>query len=358
MQVLMTADTIGGVWTFAIELCQEFSRRDMQIVLATLGRLPNESQLEEARSIPGLRLEPSDFKLEWMENPWYDLFESSRWLLSLEKQYAPSLVHLNSYGHGMLPWQAPVVLTAHSCVASWWAAVKHAPLPPEWQRYRRLVADSLKSVQRITTTTRAMRDMLLRDYDLDPADHPVDVISNGRTAAAFFSGEKLPFILTAGRLWDEGKNVSAMERIAASLPWPVYLAGETSGNTTGARALDRLSPRELAQYYAQASIYALPARYEPFGYTALEAALSGCALVLGDIPSLREVWGDAACFVPPDDHNALAEALRVLIENPSRRAELARSGLARAREFTPERMAVQYLEAYTLASKEGAACAS
>ena len=54
----------------------------------------------------------------------------------------------------------------------------------------------------------------------------------------------------------------------------------------------------------RAAIYALPARYEPFGLSILEAALSGCALVIGDIPSLREIWADAALFVPSDGHDA------------------------------------------------------
>ncbi len=39
----------------------------------------------------------------------------------------------------------------------------------------------------------------------------------------------------------------------------------------------------------------LPARYEPFGLSVLEAALSGCALVLGDIPSLRESGATRPC---------------------------------------------------------------
>ena len=76
--------------------------------------------------------------------------------------------------------------------------------------------------------------------------------------------------------------------------------------------------RAIADWYARASIYALPARYEPFGLSALEAALSGCALVLGDIPSLREVWGDAALFVAPDDTDALA-ARRQLPHRPTPR---------------------------------------
>ena len=60
---------------------------------------------------------------------------------------------------------------------------------------------------------------------------------------------------------------------------------------------------------ARAAIYALPAHYEPFGLSILEAAMSGCALVLGDIPSLREIWGDAAVFVHPDNRDAVARCL-------------------------------------------------
>ena len=54
-----------------------------------------------------------------------------------------------------------------------------------------------------------------------------------------------------------------------------------------------------------AAIYALPARYEPFRLEVLEAAAPGCALVLGDIASLRELWDGAALFVAPDDDRAL-----------------------------------------------------
>jgi glycosyltransferase involved in cell wall biosynthesis len=97
---------------------------------------------------------------------------------------------------------------------------------------------------------------------------------------------------------------------------------------------------------ARAAVYALPARYEPFGLSVLEAALAGCALVLGDIPSLREVWGDAALFVHPDDGEGLAEALQGLMANPAERERRAALARARALTFTPRRMAEAYLELY------------
>jgi glycosyltransferase involved in cell wall biosynthesis len=121
---------------------------------------------------------------------------------------------------------------------------------------------------------------------------------------------------------------------------------------------------ELARELATAAIYALPARYEPFGLSVLEAALSGCALVLGDIPSLRETWQDAALFVAPDDHAALHEALVSLMHNPSERSRLAQAAFVRAHAFGPDRQGDAYLQAYARlapifapASTEELACA-
>jgi glycosyltransferase involved in cell wall biosynthesis len=115
---------------------------------------------------------------------------------------------------------------------------------------------------------------------------------------------------------------------------------------TGVEALGRVTAETLAGWYARASIYALPARYEPFGLTALEAALAGCALVLGDIPSLREVWSDTALFVPADDHEALEIALKILIANEELRRRYAVRARARALRYTPQRMAAAYYSVY------------
>jgi glycogen synthase len=99
----------------------------------------------------------------------------------------------------------------------------------------------------------------------------------------------------------------------------------------------------------RASIYASPARYEPFGLAALEAGLAGCALVLGDIASLREVWGDAATYVDPFDDDHLTRELQRLIADPGAVADLGRRALDRARTYTPERMAAAYLAAWEAA---------
>jgi glycosyltransferase involved in cell wall biosynthesis len=108
-------------------------------------------------------------------------------------------------------------------------------------------------------------------------------------------------------------------------------------------ALGKLPPREVAELLARASVFAAPARYEPFGLSILEAALAGCALVLGDIPSLREVWGDAALFAAPDDPGP---TLRLVARDDELRHELAARARRRAARYTPQRMADGCLEAY------------
>jgi glycosyltransferase involved in cell wall biosynthesis len=108
----------------------------------------------------------------------------------------------------------------------------------------------------------------------------------------------------------------------------------------------------------RAAIYALPARYEPFGLSVLEAALAGCVLVLGDIPSLREVWGDAAVFVPPDDVDALVNALELMCREPGRRARFAACARVRALDYLPARMAARYLSAYVSLTRARKAASS
>jgi glycogen synthase len=177
-------------------------------------------------------------------------------------------------------------------------------------------------------------------------------------------------VLAAGRFWDAAKNLAALEQVASHLPWPVKVAGASQHPDGGAivprhmHCLGELPRAQLARELAQAAIYALPARYEPFGLSVLEAALSGCALVLGDIPSLRETWGDAARYVDPDDHAGLQAALLRLMEHPSERAQLAAAAHARASHFTPARQCTAYLQAYArlvprfaAIAKEEVACA-
>lgn len=347
MKILMTADTVGGVWTYALELARALG--DHQIALATMGALLSPHQRQQAEHTANLEIFESDFKLEWMQDPWRDVERAGDWLLELQSELRPDVVHLNGYAHGALEWSAPVLMAGHSCVLSWWRAVRGEAASADWNRYRREVARGLQAADLVVAPTSAMLQELEDFYAPLPQ---TQVIFNGRASARFAPANKQDFILTAGRLWDEAKNIAALEKVAPRLKWPVCVAGDECGPeggstpARGVRSLGWLNEKELAGQMARAAIYALPARYEPFGLSALEAGLSGCALVLGDIPSLREVWGEAAFFVAPDDADALEAVLRRLIENQDERTAAGQRARARALQFTPQRMAQEYRASY------------
>src|SRR3954447_12597702 len=159
-------------------------------------------------------------------------------------------------------------------------------------------------------------------------------------------------IIAAGRLWDEAKNLVLLDEAAADIDWPIEIAGEANHPEGGqarlrtARALGVLTPAEMAERLGLTAIFAAPARYEPFGLGILEAAASGCALVLGDIPSLRENWDGAAVFVSPDDRPGWRAALAALIANEHRRENLGALAHQRAQQFSREEMAGRYAALY------------
>jgi glycosyltransferase involved in cell wall biosynthesis len=345
-------------------------KHGIEVVLATMGAPLTEEQWREIDQVPDIRVYESTFKLEWMENPWDDVVRAGAWLLSLEEEVCPGIVHLNGYAHGVLSFHAPKLVVGHSCVLSWWQAVRNEPAPQEWDTYREAVAQGLRAADFVITPTNAMRDMLCRHYGAIARGM---VVPNGRDPELFQPGVKEPIVLTAGRLWDKAKNTAALQRVAPVLSWPVYIAGEeqhpsgadgqSAARTDNIRRLGRLSARAVASWCARASIYAHPAYYEPFGLSVLEAGLSGCALVLGDIPSLREIWDDAALFVRPDDTEMLREALEALIHDDAYRTAMAAKARTRALEFTPRRMVAGYIAAYqamladkTQHAKESTAC--
>lgn len=360
-RVLMTADTVGGVWQYALELSRGLIAHGDEVVLATFGGMPSEGQQREAAAVEGLTLLPSDLKLAWMCAPWDDVARGAEWLATLSRQVRPDVVHLNDFSHGDLAWDAPVLMVAHSCVLSWWQAVHGTAAPDTWERYAAHVRTSLRAADLVVAPTQAMLDAACHHYG--PLQR-TRVIHNGRSLpqpAAGAAVDTSPMILAAGRVWDAAKNLGTLASVAPGLPWPVVIAGADRSpdgdriELPNVRLLGQLSSEDLAPWFAQAPIYALPARYEPFGLTALEAALSGCALVLGDIDSLREVWGDAALFVDPDDADALAATLQALIDDPALRARQAALALARAARYTPGAMADGYSDAYaTLVAEHGA----
>jgi glycogen synthase len=354
MNILMTADTIGGVWTYAMELTRALAPRDVEVTLATMGRPLSAHQHAEAAALGNLRVEQSSFRLEWMQDPWEDVERAGDWLLELAARTNPDVVHLNSYVHAALPWERPLIAVAHSCVYTWWDAVNGRNAPSEWSAYHTAVQEGIAAADVLVTPTAALLAAMRNQYARFPA---TCVIPNARAAQRFDPNrQRALHAFSAGRLWDQAKNMETLRAAAASLGYSILVAGDTTapdGSTVDPyplQSLGMLSESEMADQLSRAAVYAAPALYEPFGLSVLEAALSGCALVLGDIPTFQEVWGDTALYVPPRDPAALADGIDRLMKDHRLREWLAQRSYRRALRYAPASMAHAYLGVYAHAA--------
>jgi glycosyltransferase involved in cell wall biosynthesis len=352
----MTADAVGGVWTYATSLARELCGQGAEITLVTLGPPPRRSQLREVADIEGLNLHSTHLALEWMDPEGRDLPRALTELAAIERQVRPDIVHLNGFREAIRDWKAPVVIVAHSCVRSWWLACRgEEPTEPRWHQYIANVREGLDYADSWVAPTRACRDSIQSLYAPPALGR---VIWNGIGGVAvpppFKSPrDKQPFILAAGRLWDEAKNVAMLARIAKRLPWPTQVAGPTAAGGDAASVplpdvelLGELPLSMLREEMRRAAIFVAPALYEPFGLSILEAAHAGCALVLSDIPSLRELWDGAAAFVEPGDDAALLDALLHLIQDKEKRLTLQLSAAQHARRYPLSAMADSYAKLY------------
>lgn len=354
MRILMTTDPIGGVWTYAADLARELVRNGHELVLASMGGPVTQDQ-RAALPTGGLHLEVGEFRLEWMDEPWTDVDRAADWLLRLETSWQPDVVHLNGYVHGATPFHAPRIVVAHSCVVSWWRAVRGGEPPARYDEYRRRVRTGLAEAAVVVAPTRFMLSELRTHYG--PLN-TTRVISNGRSRGILRPRRKFPLVASAGRVWDRAKNIETLLAAAAAFPWPLLIAGDTAPpaapernqeelDASGdVRFVGRLDERGVAELLGAAAVFAHPARYEPFGLAVLEAAIAGCALVLSDIPSLRESWEDAAIFVDANDAAAIGDAVRRLACRSGERRRLAGLARTRAGEFSSQRMAEAYASLY------------
>jgi glycosyltransferase involved in cell wall biosynthesis len=358
MHVLVTTDTLSGVWAYTREVVTGLVSRGMRVTLVSLGEIPLPEQTAWMGHLHGLDYHPTAFRLDWMQEGEQDLEDSSAFLVELIRELRPDFLHLNHPCYGALPVPTPRIVVTHGDLVSWWQAVHGKdPKPSRWLSwYRQAVTQGLERADAVVSPTVWMLDNI-RSHYANPRREAV--IYHGRNPI-FFNPyvSKEDAVLAVGRLLDTGKQVSLLTQFPQALP--VCIVGTEGTPSAPIRAdvkvaLDEVrvslkGPQTEAQMrllYSKSSIYAATSRYEPFGMSALEAAFSRCAIVANDIVPFREVWGNAALYFRANDAASLASVIRSLGENRELCREYANRAFQRARDcFTAQRMMDEYLALY------------
>jgi len=350
MRIVMTTDMVGGVWTFTQELCAGLLALGCDVVLVGLGGRPAARHERWILSMTGMWGERFGFealttRLEWMQENGDAFGGAAQVLAKIAKDFDADLFHFNQFCFGALVTDLPKIVTAHSDVLSWAKYCRSGALDDSrWLRqYCALVSAGLARADVVTAPTGWMMTEVGENFAL-----PVEriVIPNGRMVLPQAGTHRRCQAVTAGRLWDEAKNVALLDMVFS--PFPLLVAGEATCDHGEAPAMSNVSlvgaldERDLFALFRESAFYICTSRYEPFGLAPLEAALCGCAIVANDIPSLREVWGEAALYFT--DASSLSRTLCELDDDAILAAQ-ARSH-ARAARYTREAMAASYLEVF------------
>jgi glycosyltransferase involved in cell wall biosynthesis len=371
VHVLVTADSLSGSWAYARELVTGLVTRGVRVTLVSFGEIPLPEQTTWMDHLHGLDYRPTAFHLEWMQEAEEDLPESTEFLTALVRELRPDVLHLNQFCYGNLPVDVPRVVMAHGDLITWAHAVHNHSLQPErspnW--YHDTVLRGLHGADAVVAPSAWMLDRISAYYGQPQRG---EVIYPGRNPI-FFNPyvSKDDCVLAVGRMVDAGKQVFLLTQQVHSVPVcivgaehtvpvpriPIRADVKVTTEQTSVAIRGPQTEAQLRALYSRASIYAATARYEPLGMGVLEAAFSRCAIVANDIPSFREIWGDAALYFRTNDAASLAENIERLNADRAMRRAYAELAYSRARErFTTKRMIDEYLHLYrSLASVRTAA---
>jgi glycosyltransferase involved in cell wall biosynthesis len=292
----------------------------------------------------------------------------------IAQQVGAGLIHSPYY---TMPLHAPVpvVVTVHD-VTFFSEPELHSAVKTGF--YRSATRTAVRRASRVIVPSQATRDELVRLLQADPAR--IDVARHGVDGTTFRPPSEAetrrvndrlglhgrPYVAFLGVL-ERRKNVPDLVRgwvravDGMAEPPALVLAGSSGWDDGVDQAVAEvprhlkivrtgfMRPADLPGLLGGAMVVAYPSKAEGFGLPVLEAMACGAAVLTARRLSLPEVGGDAVAYTEPDAES-IGRALRELIDDEPRRAQLSRRGVERAREFTWEASAEAHLATYARAA--------
>lgn len=240
--------------------------------------------------------------------------------------------------------------------------------------YNLIMLNAVKRAKKIIAVSEATRQEIMGYFRIpsekiqvvyegaDPLYHVIDRdVAVSKIATRF--GITKPYILYVG-VWRRYKNLPALARVfdklvesgidaelvLAGQPDPFYPEIEEQVkrivHKDRVKAIGRVSDQELMYLYNGSILFVLPSFAEGFGLTALEAASCGAPIAASDIPTMREILGQAAEYFDPKNEDNIFDVLKELLVNEQRLEELANLALSRAKHFSWPKAGQETIQVY------------
>ena len=304
--------------------------------------------------------------------PVSNILWHQRQLPQLARSHRLDVLHIPSYRRMLWPKPCSLVATIHD-LAPFRVSKKY-----DWKRtlYAKIFVRRLARRQNeIIAISENTASDIARFFGLRDR---ISVVHNGLDHERFTAGEdeanakaaqryrlKGPFFLYVSRLEHPGKNhirlITAFERFKADAgsSWQLVFAGsdwhgaeaiheaiQRSPVARDIRSLGFVEDGQLPDLYRAAGVFVYPSLYEGFGMPPIEAMACGCPVISSTSGSLKEVIGDAAAIVDPEDVASIAKKLTALASSSDTRDRYRAAGLRQAAKFNWANTATQTLRVY------------
>jgi glycosyltransferase involved in cell wall biosynthesis len=195
-----------------------------------------------------------------------------------------------------------------------------------------------RELQRVRHNYGIDRDYILSVGSIQPRKNLARLVQAYASLRGSNSADKLPKLVLVGKCaWLYEETLRALDQ--TGVKDAVILTGY-------------VPETDLPALYSGALCFVYPSYFEGFGLPPLEAMKCGAPVIVGNRTSLPEVVGDAALTVDPFDVEAIANALKTLIDDSALRDELSLKGQERARMFDWRETARKTLRVYEEVARE------
>jgi glycosyltransferase involved in cell wall biosynthesis len=282
-------------------------------------------------------------------------FDRRWWLWGLPRELQRHNVDLFHGTDFSVPYvsRRPSIMTVHDL--SPWMSVNWNHATSRVKRRTPLLL-RLGLATLVITPSQAIRRAVIDRFALPPSN----VVAVPLAARAFFrpvdvAPATTPYFLFVGTL-EARKNVArlieAWRNVRAERDVELWLVGRQRAGydlpppEPGLRYLGSVDDADLPELYSSAVAFVYPSLYEGFGLPVLEAMQCGCPVIGSTDPAIVEVSGDAAVHPEAEDTDALAHAMRTVLDQPEQRVRMRDAGLVRAARFHWRETARLTREAY------------
>lgn len=342
---------------------------------------------------------PNNFKKIPADVPWYSLAEQ----IKLPKIFASQNLDLLHVPHFNVPilYRRKFIVTIHDLIHHQFAESSTTTRNPLFFKikrfgYRKVIDHTIKNSQRIIVPSNFVKNEIIRTFRVNPdkvivtyeaaeeeyfqsrnknkpgLDELQTGFGGGEGSYLIYVGNAYPHknlerLLNAvsiiakqhsrSELLSSPKTHSGSEsKLKLVIVCPRDIFWKRVQSEIKQRQLEDsvelkgyMEPQELTKLFQKATAYVFPSLSEGFGIPGLNAMASGLPVVCSNIPTLKEVYGDAALYFDPHNPKDIAEKIHQVISDDKIRSDLVKKGKSQVQKYSWRRMAQETLGIYKAA---------